>query len=106
MRQVSLLSYAPALLAAILKDILDLVFGWIPGIGAIITLCFSLMIFFLLLLAGSGGKWQYSLARKGGFLLVGTAIESVPVLSVILPLETFTVYLIYRADRKAAEKTP
>lgn len=102
-RNVSFFSYMPALLVALMKDILDLVFiGSLPGIGTIVTFCFSLLIFFLLMLAGSGTS--YSLARKGALLLAGTLAEGVLFGLNFLPIETITIFLIYRGDKRASKK--
>lgn len=102
-RHVSFFSYMPALAVALLKDLLDLaLIGSLPGIGTVITFCFSLAIFFLLLLAGSGKS--YPLSRKGKLLLVGTIVEGVLFGLNFLPIETITVYLIYRGDKKSGQK--
>lgn len=99
-RNVSFFSYMPALAAALLKDVLDLMFiGSFPGLGTIITFCFSILIFFLLMLAGSGQN--YTLTKKGMLLLAGTAVEGIAFGLNFLPIETITVFLIYRGDKKA-----
>ncbi|MDD5083867.1 MAG: hypothetical protein PHT88_02920 [Candidatus Moranbacteria bacterium] len=101
-RPVSFFSYMPALCVAILKDLLDLVFiGSLPGLGTIITLCFSILIFFLLMLSGSGQR--YSLAKKSLILLIGTLTEGVLIGINMLPIETMTVLFIYFIDKKASK---
>lgn len=102
-RHVSFFSYMPALLIALMKDLLDLTFiGSLPGIGTVVTFCFSILIFFLLMLAGSGQN--YTLAKKGLLLLVGTVAEGILFGLNFLPIETMTVFLIYRGDKKAGKK--
>ena len=97
---VSLFSYAPALLVAFLKDMLDLAFiTSLPFIGTFITFCFSLLIFFLLLLNGSGK--QYSLTKKGIILMGGTIVEGIFFGLNFLPIETMTVFAIYLGDKRS-----
>lgn len=102
MRKVSFFSYMPAFAVALLKDLLDLVLiGSLPGIGTIITVCFSLLIFFLLMLNGSGKK--YSLTKKSLLLAGGAIVEGIFFGLNFLPIETMTVFLIYHGDKKASK---
>lgn len=101
-RHVSIFSYMPALFVAALKDVLDfMLIGSLPGLGSVITFCFSLFIFFLLLMAGSGQK--YSLTKKGIVLLIGTAAEGFLFGLNFLPLEVITVVIIYMKDKQASK---
>jgi len=100
-RKVSFFSYMPALLVALLKDIFDPLLGWIPGLGMVVTLCFSLAIFFLLMLAGS--SQSYSLSKKGMTLGIQALVESFPLLN-FLPIGTVTIMWMYLKDKKLSEK--
>lgn len=103
-RPVSFFSYMPALGAAILKDLLDLIFmiGPLFFIGTIVTFCFSLLIFFLLMLSDT--KQKHSLTKKGLILLIGTLTEGLFFGLNLLPIETMTVLFIYFMDRRASKK--
>ncbi len=102
LRKVTLLSYAPMLVAALLKDLLDLTgIGSFPGIGTIVTFCFSILIFFLALLNGSfRGRLKY---RKALVLIIGTLVEAVGFGLNFLPLETLTVLAMYSVDKAEAK---
>lgn len=98
--------YALAMAAALVKDVLDYVgIGSLPALGTIITICVSLFIGLMLLLAGSGGKRKLV---KGGMkrflvLIFGTAIEAFFFGLNFFPIETLTVIIIYLlvlAERK------
>lgn len=99
---VKLSSYAPMLLAAVFKDLLDLTFiGALPGIGTVITFCASILIFFLALLRGSfRGRMKY---KKGMVLIVGTAVEAFGFGLNFLPMETLTVLAMYSVDKAEAK---
>ena len=99
-KPVSFLKYLPALMVAILKDLLDLVLiGSLPGIGTIVTFTFSLLIFFLLMLSGSSKS--YSTSKKGMILLGGTLTEGILFGLNFLPIETLTVLAIYFGDKRS-----
>lgn len=99
---VTLLSYAPMLIAGIFKDLLDLTgVGSLPGIGTVVTFCASILIFFLALLRGSfRGRMKY---KKGMVLIVGTIVEAVGFGLNFLPLETLTVAAMYAVDKAEAK---
>lgn len=103
-RQVSFLSYIPLFLVAILKDTLDLLLGWIPGLGAIISFCFGVLIFMLLLLMGSGSLRRRGLAKKGLLLVIATMVGSILVVSMFMPEEMLAVIGMYILDKVAAKK--
>ncbi len=89
--------YAAALGAAILKDLLDLVFiGSLPGLGTVITALCSIFIFMMMILVGAGGKKKAvnGLLKRSGLLMVGTIVEFVPGVD-FFPAETVTVAAIY-----------
>lgn len=85
-----------ALSFAILKDIVDLVgLGSLPVVGTLITFFASSVIFFALLLAGSGAKNKTKgYLKKYGTLAIGTMIEFVFGID-FLPIETCVVVLTY-----------
>lgn len=100
---VSIFRYMPAFMVAFLKDILDFIgIGSLPAIGTVITFCFSLLIFFLLMLAGSSQR--YRLIKDGLLLLGGTMVEGLFFGLNLLPLETLTVWIIYRLNKNTGRK--
>jgi hypothetical protein len=102
-KPVSFLKYLPALMVALLKDLLDLVLiGSLPGVGTVVTFVFSLLIFLLLLLSGSSKK--YSTSKKSMILLAGTLTEGMLFGLNFLPIETLTVLAIYIGDKKSQKK--
>lgn len=105
--------YVIAFGAAILKDALDLAFiGSLPGIGTVITICASILIFFMMLLSGAGQKKKMAkgMIKKGLTLIGGTIAEMIGFGLNFFPIETATVLLVYLmelADRKkAASENP
>ncbi|MCX6765459.1 MAG: hypothetical protein NT136_00650 [Candidatus Moranbacteria bacterium] len=106
--------YAAALAAAIFKDFfLDLIFGFIPAVGAVITWLVSIFIFFMMILSNTLEKdrtvFQRTLIRyitRFLILILVTICESIPAIEV-LPLETIgviAIYLFTLAARKNAEE--
>lgn len=90
--------YMIALMFAIAKDIVDFVgIGSLPAIGTVISICCSIMIFLLMLLAGSGGKARFAKKYMNKFivLIAGTLAEAVLFGLNFLPIETATVIVIY-----------
>jgi hypothetical protein len=92
--------YFFAMMAAVLKDILD--FIAITGIGYLFVLAFtfiiSIFIFFMMLLGsffdGSSGMKKQKHIKNYLVLLGGTTTEMIFGLN-FLPITTFTVFLIY-----------
>lgn len=75
------------LVVCVIKDILEFVLGFIPGINFlvwIISLPFVIYIFVITLISGIRGTW----------LFVGQLLDLVPLAS-ILPIATLTVILCY-----------
>lgn len=97
-----------AALIALLKDILDLVgIGSLPAIGTVITICVSITIGFLLLLAGANEKRKLvkNVMKRLLVLAGGTLVEAVGFGLNFLPIETIMVIIIYYLvliDRKVA----
>lgn len=112
--------YAAALGAAILKDLLDLVFiGSLPGIGTVITICCSIFITMMFFLAGvndNTAKKARRLAKSKTFqktvirmlaVITGTIIEFVPGID-FFPVESAIVAIVYTwtlMDRKKNQQT-
>ncbi len=100
--------YFLALLAGILKDLLDFVgIGSLPAIGTVISICISIFIGFMMLLAGSSGKRKIvkGVMKRYLTLIGGTIAELLFGLN-FLPIETIMVIAIYimvLAERKQAE---
>lgn len=99
--------YALALIAAILKDIFDLM--EVTGIGYALVIVFtflcSIFIAMMMLLGGgSGTQHQQKIIRSWLILLSGTTTELIFGID-LLPIETLTVCIIYflmLVDRKEA----
>ncbi|MFA7319281.1 MAG: hypothetical protein WC022_01655 [Parcubacteria group bacterium] len=99
--------YALALIAAILKDIFDLM--EVTGIGYALVIVFtflcSIFIAMMMLLGGgSSTRHQQKIIRSWLILLSGTTMELIFGID-LLPIETLTVLIIYfllLVDRKAA----
>ena len=75
------------LIASIIKDIIEIFFGFIPGINLfvwIIVLPLVIYIFVITLISGVRGTW----------LFIGQALDLIPIAS-ILPIATLTVILCY-----------
>lgn len=87
---------------ALLKDLLDLVgLGSLPGIGTIVTICFSFFIWMLMTLFDrSGGKSNNKMVR--GLVLVGfSLVEAIGFGLNFLPIETVTVIALYIMAHRA-----
>lgn len=100
--------YGVAFSLAALKDLLDLVgIGSLPAIGTVITLCVSIAIGFTLLFDNvsiSGRKVARNMIKKWLVLISGTIVEALLFGLNFLPIEVFTVAVIYwmsLVDRKA-----
>lgn len=93
-----------ALMAAILKDLLDYVgIGSLPAIGYVVTICVSFVIGIMIFIAGSGNKKRNrakSLIKKLVTLGGGTIVESLLFGLNFLPIETLTVIVLYRIVKK------
>lgn len=107
-RKPSLVLYGGLVFVALFKDLLDLIgLGSLPFIGTVVTLCFSFLIFMLLVLFDrSGGRGNKKMAQ-GMVMMFGTLIEGLGFVLNFLPLETLTVIFLYvisyRAWKKEAE---
>lgn len=90
---------------ALLKDLLDLVFiGSLPGIGTVITMCFTFLIWVLLAVFDrSGGRYNMKIMR-GVVLMFVAIVEGLGFGLNFLPIQTITIVLLYLAARKAYKK--
>jgi len=103
--------YALAFCAALLKDLSDFIgIGSLPAIGTVITICISIFIGFMMLLANALEKdrtlFQRTIIRYL-ILVFGTLLEILFGLNFV-PWETFMVFIIYlfalAARKNSAEK--
>lgn len=98
----SIWRYTPALLVATLKDLLDLIgLGSLPLLGTAVTICFSILIFLLLLLAKTNSTLTDSrfAIRRAIIFLVGITVEAFAFGLNLFPIEILTVYAIYWLDK-------
>lgn len=97
---------------ALFKDLTDLVFGFIPGIGMAIALvfgfCFSAVIYLLLMAFDrSGGASNLHSSqlfiKRLLVLLAATVVDMVPLIG-FLPVTTLSVMLLYWMAKRAWKK--
>lgn len=102
------IGYGPIFLLAALKDLLDLGFiGSLPGPGWVITLCFNLLMFLLLLLIRANSKLvdsRFLLRRVVPWFLVVTGVEAFLFGVNMLPVETCSMVVLYLMDRHLSDK--
>lgn len=98
----SLLLFAGITLAGLLKDTLDFIgIGSLPGIGLVVTACFSFFSFVLLLLFDrSGGRGNKRMAQ-GMVVTMGTLVEGIGFVVNFLPLQTLTAVFLYLISYKS-----
>lgn len=91
-------------MVALLKDLLDLVgVGSLPGIGFVVTFCFTFLIWMLLTLfdqSSQGTKSNIQMTR-GLVLLSFGLVEALGFGLNFLPIETTMVIVLYHLARKA-----
>lgn len=102
--KTSFFAYLPALIVAMLKDLLDFTgIGSLPGIGFVVTLCFTFLIFMLLLLFTGKNKSTLrkmeTMAQRAGILIGGGLFEGLFFGANLLPVETGMVIAIYLVDK-------
>lgn len=95
-------------MVALLKDMLDLVgVGSLPGIGTVVTFCFSFLIWMLLTLfdrSSRGVGSNIQMAR--GLVVLGFGlVEAVGFGLNFLPIETTMVIVLYQLAKKAYQKS-
>jgi hypothetical protein len=104
--KATLFSYAAPLAVALQKDLLDFaMIGSLPGIGSIITLCFSLLIFLLIHFSRSESRLMGSrfILRAGLTMIFGSIVEGFAFGLNFLPIETMVVFLIYIMDKNMSD---
>ena len=104
--KATIFSYAAPLAVALQKDLLDLaMIGSLPGIGTIITMCFSLLIFLLIHLSRSESRLMGSrfILRAGLVMIFGSVAEGFAFGLNFLPIETMVVFLIYIMDKNMSD---
>ncbi len=101
----SMFLYLGVGMLALLKDLLDFVgIGSFPGIGTVVTLCVTFLIWMLLTLFDrSGAKSNKQLARGIVIILIGL-IEAIGFGLNFLPIETFMVVALYIMAKSAWRK--
>lgn len=97
--------YAGLGMIALLKDLLDLaLIGSFPGIGTVVTACFSFLIWMLMTLFDrSGGKSNSKIARSLVLLFL-SLVEAIGFGLNFMPIQTMTVGLLYIMARSAWKK--
>lgn len=101
-RKPSATLYGGVAAIALLKDMLDLaMIGSLPGIGTIVTICFTFLIWILLAVFDrSGGSKNLQITR--GLVLAGVAaVEGLGFGLNFLPIQTFTVIFLYYKAQQA-----
>ena len=101
----SAMLYLGVAMVALLKDLLDFVgVGSLPGVGTVVTICFTFLIWILLTIFDhSGGKKDTKLAR-GFVVLIFGLVEAVGFGLNFLPIETVMVIVVYYMARRAWKK--
>ena len=101
--QVSFFRYVPALLAAGLKEVLDLVLiGSLPGLGTLITVADSITVFILLTFTRLETAFHPKvLFRRLIVMGIVTLIEGLAVGVNFLPLEMVSVILLYFLEKRS-----
>ncbi|MBI2439464.1 MAG: hypothetical protein HYV45_02600 [Candidatus Moranbacteria bacterium] len=103
-KKPSIVLYTGVGCIALLKDLLDLVgIGSFPGIGTVVTLCFTFLIWMLLTLFDSSSKQTRSnMQLMRGLVVIGFGlIEAIGFGLNFMPIETAMVVLLYHLARKA-----
>ncbi len=90
---------------ALLKDLLDFAgIGSLPGIGTVVTLCFSFLIWILMTVFDRSGGKSNKVMGRNLVLLFASLVEAIGFGLNFLPIETLTVIVLYTMARKAAKK--
>ncbi len=98
----SLLLYGGVGIIALFKDTLDLIFiGSLPGIGTILTLCLSFLIWLLLYIFDRSGGSQNMQTTRGLVVIFFGIVEAIGFGLNFLPIETVMVFMLYFLAKKA-----
>ncbi len=92
--KMSLTIFLFLLITAVIKDVIEIFLGFIPGINLfvwIIVLPLVIYIFVITLISGIRGTW----------IFIGQALDLIPFAS-ILPIATVTVILVYVFQKSPA----
>ncbi|NCQ05959.1 MAG: hypothetical protein GW815_00090 [Candidatus Moranbacteria bacterium] len=101
----SLFLYGGVGIIALFKDLLDLVFiGSLPGIGTIITICLSFLIWILLTMFDRSGGAQNMQITRGLIVIFFGLVEAIGFGLNFLPIETAMVFVLYVLAKKAWKK--
>src|SRR3990167_1055209 len=103
----SAMLYLGVSMIALLKDLLDFVgVGSLPGIGFVVTACFSFLIWILLVVFdnSSKGTRHNMMLIRGLVVIAFAAIEGFAFGLNFLPIETMMVLVLYYLARKAWKK--
>lgn len=110
----SWLLYTIVGLFALLKDLLDIAFGFLPGLGTAVSLMFGIgfsIIFFLLLSifdrSGAGSRKNRAVANhlvRRFMVLIGTLLVDVLPLLNFLPVTTLSIMLLYWLAKREWKK--
>lgn len=100
----SALLYTGVGMIALLKDLLDLAIGLIPGLVTVIALCLTFLIWMLLFLFDrSSARTNKKMVQ--GIILLGVALfEGVAFGLNYLPLETMSIVLLYILANRAYKR--
>ena len=91
---MDLIIFLLLLIPAIIKDVIEMILGLIPGINFfawMISVPFTAFIFFITIISGTRGTWIFA----------GHLIDLLPIAS-ILPIATFTVIFCYISQNAPA----
>ena len=103
----SVLLYLGVSMIALLKDLLDLVgIGSLPGIGFVVTSCFSFLIWILLATFDRSSQNTRSNIQliRGLVVIAFSLVEAIAFGLNFLPLETTMVIVLYQLARRAHRK--
>lgn len=103
----SVLLYLGVSMIALLKDLLDLVgIGSLPGIGTVVTFCFTFLIWILLAIfdrSSQNTKSNIQLIR-GLVVIAFGLVEAIGFGLNFMPIETAMVIVLYQLARRAYRK--
>lgn len=106
-KKPSLFLYGGVGTIALFKDLLDLILvGSLPGIGTVITICLSFLIWILLAVfdrSSSGTRGNMQMTRGLVVIFFGL-VEAVGFGLNFLPIETLMVFFLYILARNAWKK--
>ncbi|MDD5760650.1 MAG: hypothetical protein PHF45_01150 [Candidatus Pacebacteria bacterium] len=93
-KRMDLIIFLFLLIPAIIKDVIEIILGLIPGVNLFVwvfSLPFTAFIFLITIIGGVRGTWIFA----------GHLLDLLPLAS-LLPISTFTVILCYIFDKSPA----